>query len=402
MDWHEGFGTDRGDHVHEGWQTSDGGYIGIGQNVERRGKFSNLLVVKTDSRANQEWIREIGTTKKWDFGICVKEVKDGFIIGGGFYNHLSGKQERGLAKLDFNGRTIWQQIYPGKGAAAIRGIDVDNNGTIVATGYLNASREGYIFIVQEGNGFIMKTDPDGNLIWDKTISTAQGTKVRIDKEGGFAIASTKWVYHNGRNNQDVLFIRTDSSGNEISVRNYGGENNEHCYDFDLTPDGGFIFAGHTLSYGAVNWDYLLLKVDGDGEEQWVRTFGQPRGYDPKWIHDEAYGVRSTPDSGFIIAGGSGDEFKYSQDGHPDGPSDEWKAYLVKTDAQGNLLWEAVYPPGSVANNAAEFIALTKDGGYVIFTDTDSESPPAMNNFGIMKIAPDIISQEKTVSELEIR
>lgn len=155
------------------------------------------------------------------------------------------------------------------------------------------------------------------------------------KNGGFAIASTKWVYHNGRNNQDVLLIRTDPSGNEISVRNYGGENNEHCYDFDLIPYGGFI-----------------------------------------------------------LAGCSGDEFAYYQDGHPSGPSDDWKAYLVKTDAHGNLLWDAVYPPGSMANNAAEFIALTRDGGYIIFTDTDSESPPAMNNFGFMKIGPDTVGQSK--------
>ncbi|KPL09047.1 MAG: hypothetical protein AMS26_23385, partial [Bacteroides sp. SM23_62] len=99
MEWHAGFGTDRGDHVHEGWQTSDGGYIGIGQNEERHGKKSNLLVVKTDSNANQEWIKEIGTRKRWDFGICVREIKDGFIIGGGIHNPFSGKQERGLAKL---------------------------------------------------------------------------------------------------------------------------------------------------------------------------------------------------------------------------------------------------------------------------------------------------------------
>jgi len=392
MDWHAGFGTDRGDHVHEGWQTSDGGYIGIGQTEESHGRYSNLLVVKTDSNANQEWIKEMGTRKRLDFGICVREAKDGFIIGGGIYNPLTGIQERGLAKLDFHGRTIWQKTYPGAGAGAVRGIDIDKYGNVIATGYVNASREGYIFIVEEGVGFIMKTDPDGNLTWDKPLSTPQGTKVRIEKNGGFAIASTKWVYHNGRNNQDVLLIRTDPSGNEISVRNYGGENNEHCYDFDLTPDGGYIFAGHTLSYGAINWDYLLMKVDSSGKEEWVRTFGQPRGYDPKWIHDESYGVRSTLDGGFIIAGGSGDEFAYSQDGHTAGPSDEWKAYLVKTDAQGNLLWEAVYPPSSTANNAAEFIALTRDGGYIIFTDTDSESPPAMNNFGFMKIAPDTLSQ----------
>ena len=34
MQWHKGHGTSYGNHVHEGIQTSDGGYIGIGQTWE--------------------------------------------------------------------------------------------------------------------------------------------------------------------------------------------------------------------------------------------------------------------------------------------------------------------------------------------------------------------------------
>jgi hypothetical protein len=52
MQWHQGQGTDLGEHVHEGMQTSDGGYIGIGQTDEPKEKGFNLLVVKTDSEGN--------------------------------------------------------------------------------------------------------------------------------------------------------------------------------------------------------------------------------------------------------------------------------------------------------------------------------------------------------------
>jgi len=392
MAWHKGFGTDLEEHVHEGWQTSDLGYIGIGQNWEGNGEYSNMLIVKVDSAGTQEWIAELGTDNQWDVGLCIKETSDGYIAGGGFYNTASGNQERGLAKLDYNGDLLWQKTYPGKGACAIRGVDINERGEIVATGYLDAEEYGFVFIVEEGDGFVMKTDAEGNLIWDQTISVPQGTKVRIENNGGLAVASTQWVYHSGRDNQDVMLVRTDSLGKEISARNYGGSRSEHCYDFELTMDGGYIFAGHTRSYGVVNWDYLLMKIDSMGKEEWVRTFGQPRGYDPRWIHDESYGVRATPDGGYVIAGGSGDEYGYSADGHPSGSSDEWKAYIVKTDGEGNMLWEAVYPTNSVGNNAAEFIALTEDGGYIIFTDTDSQIPPEPNNFGFLKIAPDTISE----------
>jgi hypothetical protein len=170
----------------------------------------------------------------------------------------------------------------------------------------------------------------------------------------------------------------------------GGSGGDHLYDFDVTRDGGYILGGHTVSYGVKNWDYLLMKVDGDGNEEWHKTFGQPRGYDGRYIHDEAYGVRQTPDGGYILAGGSGDEYDpYSGSGHPAGTSDEWKVYLVRTDGEGNLLWEGIYPAASgLGNNAAEYIGLTSDGGYIVFVDTDTQTPPEPENYGFLKIAPD--------------
>ncbi|MBA7518736.1 hypothetical protein ES705_10809 [subsurface metagenome] len=120
MEWHKGFGTDHEEHIHEGWQTNDRGYIGIGQNAEVGGNHSNILIVKTDSAGTEGWITKLGTINEWDIGICVHEMDDEFIIGGGFYNPFSGSQERGLVKLDFDGNDIWQKTYPGTGSGAVR------------------------------------------------------------------------------------------------------------------------------------------------------------------------------------------------------------------------------------------------------------------------------------------
>jgi hypothetical protein len=394
MEWHKGYGTDKEEHVHEGWQTTDGGYIAVGDNWEGTEGYTNVLVVKTDNHGIQEWLVELGTDGQWDVGICVKETAGGYIVGGGLYNGATGNQDRGLVKLDFDGNIVWQKTYPGNRSSAVRGIDIHADGSIIATGYINAFEYGYIFIIDEGEGYVMKTDALGSLIWDEPISSTQGTKVRIEDDGNIAIVSTKWVEHNGNDDQDVLLIKADANGKETFVKNYGEEDMDQCFDFDLTLDGGYILTGHTLSYGVANWDYLVMKIDAEGNEEWVRTFGQPRGYDPRWIHDESYGVRTTPDGGYIICGGSGDEYSYSAHGHPSGSSNEWKAYLVKVDRDGNLLWEAVYPAESVGNNAGEFIALTSNGGYVVFTDTDSESPPEPNNFGMLKVAPDQVVESQ--------
>jgi hypothetical protein len=394
MDWFRAQGTDTEEHVHEGFQTSDGGYISIGHGIETSGS-DDMLIVKLRSSTWLDWKQEFGTSGKKGAGYCIVEVSDGFIAGGAIYNPDSSRTQRFLAKLDLSGEVIWEKFYGSYGVGGIRGIDVTEDGNLIVTGYKNTPNisefQGFVFIVDDGDGFLMKLDMDGEIIWEKPISAPQGTKVReIDQ--GYAVISCVWVWsEESGDHQDFSIIKTDTEGNTIWQKFYGGDNNDHLYDFDVALDGGYILAGHTLSYGVSNWDYLMIKVDSEGTEEWHKTFGQPRGYDPNYIHDESYGVRQTTDGGYIIAGGSGDEYEYSASGHPSGPSDEWKVYVVRTDSEGNTLWEGIYPGWSTGNNGGEYIELTNDGGYIIFVDTDSQTPPEPNNFGFLKTEPDPVT-----------
>ena len=389
MEWFQGQGTSTEEHVHEGMSTNNGGYIAIGHGVESS-DTDDMLIIKVDSNGNLEWKQDFGTAGKKGAGYCIAEVSDGYIAGGAIYDSSAQRTQRFLAKLDLAGNVVWERFYSANGVGGIRGIDVTRDGGIVATGYMNTPDidefRGFVFIVDEGDGFIMKLDAVGNVEWEQLIDAPQGTKMREINEG-YAVCSTVWNWTpETGDNQDFCLIKTDDQGNTLWRKCFGGSADDHLYDFDATEDGGYILAGHTRSYGVNNWDYLLLKVDSNGNEAWHKTFGQPRGYDADYIHDEAYGVRQTPDGGYMIAGGSGDEHAYSASGHPAGPSDEWKVYLVRTDSLGSILWQGVFPPTSVGNNAAEYIGLTHDGGYIVFVDTDSQTPPGPNNFGFMKIA----------------
>ncbi len=396
MQWHKGLGTDTEEKCQHVMQTSDGGYLVVGMTDEAAGRASDMLIIKADVDGNEQWQKIIGTTNQHDWANISAEVADGYIVAGALSD--SGDQERGIVKLDFDGNIVsgWPKTYHADGVDAIRGIDITSDGSIVATGYVGGSEYGYLFICDSGNGSIMKTDLNGNLQWDKILpSTMHGMRVK-EVAGGFAIGGNQWIYSGGKNHQNVVLVLTDSKGNEKFSETYGGDGDDQVFDFAVTTDGGYIFGGHSRSpsYGTVNWDFFLLKVGSDKKEQWHRTFGQPRGYDAKYIHDEAYGVQQTPDGGFIIAGGSGDEYPYSASGHPAGSSDEWKAYLVKTDASGNVQWEGVYPRRSAGgNNAAEHINLTSDGGYIVCSDTDTAPGPVPNNFGLMKIAPDKVTSD---------
>ena len=88
--------------------------------------------------------------------------------------------------------------------------------------------------------------------------------------------------------------------------------NSQVFDMLVDNDGNYLLGGHTtVGDGVVNWDYLALKVDSQTRQQlWRRTYGQPRGFDPNFIHDEMYGVALDNSGNYLLLGGSGDEYSY--------------------------------------------------------------------------------------------
>ena len=61
--------------------------------------------------------------------------------------------------------------------------------------------------------------------------------------------------------------------------------NSQTFDILVDNDGNYLLGGHTdVGSGVVNWDYLALKVDPSGNLIWRKTYGQPRGFDPRYVH----------------------------------------------------------------------------------------------------------------------
>ena len=60
--------------------------------------------------------------------------------------------------------------------------------------------------------------------------------------------------------------------------------NNQVFDILVDNDGNYLLGGHTtVGSGVVNWDYLALKVDPSGNVIWRKTFGQPRGFDARYV-----------------------------------------------------------------------------------------------------------------------
>ncbi|MCB9170543.1 MAG: T9SS type A sorting domain-containing protein [Flavobacteriales bacterium] len=126
---------------------------------------------------------------------------------------------------------------------------------------------------------------------------------------------------------------------------FGGSGREVGSSVVQTSDGGYVLAGSTTSTGAGEADVLLIRTDLNGDTLWTRTYGSPG---PEF----ASALRRTSDDGLIIAG-----FTDTANAGAN------LAFLMRTDANGDLLWTKTYGFGSVS--AATSVEGTSDGGLIM-------------------------------------
>jgi hypothetical protein len=124
----------------------------------------------------------------------------------------------------------------------------------------------------------------------------------------------------------------------------GGEKDDWGLSLIQTSDGGYAIAGSTESFGG--WrDVYVVKLDANGNLQWTKTIGGE-----SW--DWGNSLIQTSDGGYVIAGGT------SSFG-----AGEADVYVVKLDANGNLLWTKTI--GGPASEEGKSLIQTSDGGYAI-------------------------------------
>ena len=297
------------------------------------------------SSNDDKWMKTFGG-KEQDFGSSVQQTSDGgYIVFGVTESYGAGSEDFWLIKTDSDGNKIWDKTYGGE-----ESDDVSFGRQTIDGGYIIVGHT-YSFDVVKADIWLVKTDSEGNKVWDKTFGGTgyeTASEVWQTNDGGYVVFGYTDSF--GAGVRDMWLIKTDSEGNMLWDKTYGGDNDDRGESVKQTSDGGYILAGETrTSEPTYKFDVRLIKTDNSGEIIWDQTYGGSE-------HKTACSVQQTSDGGYIICG----EIEV-------GGLNEDDIWLLKTDSEGELSWEKIF--GDHFSDRSWSVQQTSDGGYVIAGDT---------------------------------
>jgi len=177
---------------------------------------------------------------------------------------------------------------------------------------------------------IVKTNPLGDSLWAKVFGSSNvevGYEVEQTTDGGYMLAGRKDGAIVG--DSDFYLLKTDSTGEFLWDKTYGGDEMDRAFTAMQTSDGGYILGGFTASFNVQYFDFYLVKTDTDGDTIWTKTYGG------LW-QEEIADVEETADGGYAAVG-----YTYSF-----GAGSNPNIYFIKTDVNGLISDVADYNNGN--------------------------------------------------------
>jgi hypothetical protein len=206
-------------------------------------------------------------------------------------------------------------------------------------------------LTQNADLYLVKTDPDGGLLWSRTLGGPAwdyASAIQETQDGGYILAGSTNSF--GAGGQDILLVRLDAQGGVLWSSTFGGPGSERAEEILIGDEGDIIIFGTTDSFGAGSSDLYLIRANARGEEVWSRTYGGTQ-------EETAGSVTRTGDGGFVLVGTTRSFGSGKRD-----------VYVVKTNSYGDQIWENHY--GGEGNDVAYGVSETTNGDCVIVGTTE--------------------------------
>lgn len=231
------------------------------------------FVVKLDSAGNFLWARQFkGSGNNFNTGISLDVDIAGNTIVTGFFNQtvdfdpgagvynmtaLSSPGDMYIVKLNAAGNLVWAKQVGGTGSVYCVSMGIDGSGNILLTGNFQGTADfdpgpgvnNITSVLSNGDIFICKLTPSGNLTWVKTIAAYESRAVTIDRYDNVIIAGVFGFTVDFDPGPGVFNLTAPNGGGFVCK---------------LDKNGIFINAGAVLMEPAApNLQFYLNSIDND-------------------------------------------------------------------------------------------------------------------------------------------
>jgi hypothetical protein len=306
VEWQKAYGGIKNDKAHSIHQTTDRGYVVAGDTssfITKKGEIVNLWVFKLGPDGTVEWQKTYGWGD-WDMARSIQQTSDGgYIVVGETRSFDTGEEDFWVLKLRSDGTVEWQKTYGGGDKDEAYCVKQTADGGYIVTGATKSYGTGGYDI------WVLKLRGNGAVEWQKTYGGVEDDgafSIQQTSDSGYIVAceggSGKGFRDAGGDLPDILILKLRPDGTLEWQKSYGGIGWDGAVSVQQTNDGGYIVGGwagspvsrrkETEGFEA---DLLVLKLGADGSVEWQRTYGGI-------VWDSAHSIQQTTDGGYIAAG----------------------------------------------------------------------------------------------------
>ena len=349
------FGGSNNDYGYSIVETADGGFVVTGY-MDSLGNNSQVYLLKTDSNGNLLWEKNFGESGYYRGQSVIETTDRGLVVTGSYGPSSGGRSQCYLLKTDSAGNILWEKNFGDSTYTNGYSVIETADGGLVVTGDTWS-------LSNLSQVYLLKVDSTGNRLWEKNFSGSSedvgqsGYSVVETTDGGLVVTGCTEFIDNDLDNDhiELYLLKIDSTGNRLWEKNFSGSSEDVGQKFDsgysvvVTSDGGLVVTGCTSSFGNCSQVYLM-KTDSNGNLLWEQSFGST-----SCGHGNS--IIETVDSGLVVTG------------YKESFGNNYQVYLLKTDPDGNLLWENNF--GGSSHDIGYSIVETKNGYLGVVGNTTS-------------------------------
>jgi len=286
--WNHTYGGILSDGWSHGQQTSDGGYVLAGYTYSYSKGKEDIWLLKTDEQGQEIWNTSFGGVSH-DEALSVIETADlGYLIVGKTYSQNTQSTDAWIIKTDSKGTMIWNITYGGSDIDIGRYVQEIDNGDFIVSGITKT--------FDKTGCFLLRISNSGTILWNQTYmenfpySLMNVFHIKQTNDQGFLLAGQIHI----QQGIDGFLLKTNETGEIIWFHTYGGSHTDFFKSFHIAKDE-IILIGTTNSFDSKYFDVWLVKTDLNGSELWNVTFGGA-------LNDEGFSLDTCEDNGYILTG----------------------------------------------------------------------------------------------------